>query len=476
VTQSEKIILLVDDEERLLDSISKRISLLGFTPLKATSGAQALETARQTHIDLAIVDLKMPDMDGLVTITKLKEILPDLKTILLTGYGSEKIKQATESLGSLYVEKDAMGGLWDIIRHSGSNGKVVIIKPAVMDSKTGSGKMIVEQVEVHDAVSSSGYPPPKNEPASLKNERTAGQLPRIIGETPVMQRLKKNIHRLSEMDCAIIIKGEIGTGKELVARTIHYHSPRKNQKFLAFDCGCFSDDFHFSELVEAFHESSSKEDKKYPSFSGTIFLDHIENMPKQIQQEMIQLLDGKNSSTGQALDIRFIVVAYKRLKEKVAKGTFQKELYQRIQAIELEVPALRQRLDDLPLLCTYFLNQYSREHEKELKTISEEAFHMFKAYPFPGNIRELKTIIEHAVILSDIQMIQPEHLPEKFSTRQKEIVPEDQGRFLTIQEMEHQHILKAIKATGGNKSKAAQILGISRAALWRKLRIISQNT
>jgi two-component system response regulator AtoC len=147
VTVTEKIILLVDDEERLLDSISKRISLLGFTPLKASSGMEAIEIAKKTEVDLAIVDLKMPDMDGLVTITKLKEIIPNLRTILLTGYGSKKTEEAAEALGSIYVEKDSMGGLWDFIKQSGEQGRVVVIKPPAAVSGSKAGKNVFDRVE-----------------------------------------------------------------------------------------------------------------------------------------------------------------------------------------------------------------------------------------------------------------------------------------------------------------------------------------
>lgn len=173
------------------------------------------------------------------------------------------------------------------------------------------------------------------------------------------------------MDCAIIIRGEIGTGKELIARTIHNLSRRKKQNFLAFDCGCFSRDFRFTELVASYDDTLKYDPLKTESatldqmsYTGTILLDHIENMPKETQQEMLQLIDGKTASPDAIMDVRFIVVAHQSIEEKIIEGKFQMELYSRIRAIEIEIPPLRQRTDDLPILCHYFLGQLNEEFGK----------------------------------------------------------------------------------------------------------------
>jgi DNA-binding NtrC family response regulator len=464
-------ILLVDDEERLLHSISQRISLLGHIPLTASSGQEAIDMARQTHIDLAIVDFKMPDMDGLVTITKLKELLPDLRTVLLTGYGNEKTKQATEALGTIYIEKDSMGGIWDIVKQSSSQGKVVVIKPSISGTKGQSSSHTPDQIEIFDH---HHY---------LQNRTDQPTRPKIIGESHEVQRLKKNIKRFAEMDYPIIIKGENGTGKELVARTIHSLSRRSNQRFLAFDCGCFSTDFHFSELVNMIDDSSRLRLNKEAAgssaavrFRGTIFLDHIENMPKPTQQEMMALLDGTLFSAENEMDIRFIVVANQRLEDKISSGEFIKTLYGRIHAIELSVPPLRNRTEDLPILTRYFLDQLNKEFGKNIRSVSNEAVQALKAYTFPGNIRELKHIIERAVILSDNDVITLTDLPERLQPENRQMDQGSASTFLTIHEMEEQHILKALEITKGNKSKAAELLGISRAALWRKLRLIADDS
>lgn len=486
MASNKKTVLLVDDEKRLLSSMAQRISLLGFTPLKATSGMAAIELAQKNPIDLAIVDLMMPDMEGLVTITKLKEIIPDLKTVLLTGYGNEKVKQATEALGSLYVEKDSMDRLWEMIKKSGSEGRTVVIQ-----TQPGKDDFQISSSPASFPAGRSDHPdsaPYENTgPASKEN-----RLPRIIGETFGMQGLRKNISRFSELDCTVIIKGETGTGKELAARTIHRLSGRSHQRFLAFDCGCFSNDFRFNELVAYFGGTDTKgpgtgsqgPDRKSPGFNGTIFLDHIENMPDQNQEEMVHIMNtrstpGTRGPKSDLMDVRFIVATQQQLSEKVKQKKFRQDLYQRIRTIELEIPPLRERREDIPVLCRSFLAQFNREFQKQVTSISPQVFDIFETYAFPGNVRELRHIMERAVILSDDAAIVPGHLPhrlkvkETVASREPETGPK---KFPTLNEMEQKHILRALEVTKGNKSKASELLGISRAALWRKLRIISSGS
>ncbi len=442
-----KKILLVDDEERLLNSMAQRLTLLGFEAIKAPSGTKAIEIASKTKVDLAIVDLKMPDMDGLTTITRLKQMSPDLKTVLLTGYGSEKTRQRTEMLGSEYFEKDSMGELWDLIRRLSSHS--------------------IDQPVSRGFVDSIG--------------RSFGDLPKIIGETPGMQRLRKDIERLSGLDCNIMLKGEEGTGKELVARAIHKLSHRKDQRFLAFNCGCFSNDFNFTELLGSLEESrgypgSQDDGSREVRFIGTILLDHFETMPEQTQSDMIKLLDKTGSTRSQdsgERGIRFIVATHQDLKSKVEEKKFNRELYQRLNAIFISVPPLRERRDDISPLCSYFLTQLNKEFEKNIESISDEVSSVFMDYPFPGNVRELRHIIERAVILADTTTVELMHLPDRLRKKKSAYPSTKAQAFTTIDEMERAHILRAIEITQGNRSKAAEILGISRAALWRKLKVFN---
>ncbi len=441
-----KKILLVDDEERLLDSMAQRLTLLGFEAIKAPSGTKAIDIASKTKIDLAIVDLKMPDMDGLATITRLKQMAPDMKTVLLTGYGSEKTRQKTKSLGSDYFEKDSMGELWDLIRRMSTQD---------MDRQISRGMV---------------------EPPG----RSLGDLPRIIGETPGMQRLRKDIERLSGLDCTIMIRGEEGAGKELAARTVHKLSHRREQRFLAFNCGCFSNDFNFTELLGSLEEpggytGSKDQGPRDIRFTGTIFLDHFETMPEETQRDMIGLMDKTGSNrfpdSGER-DIRFIVATHQDLKKRVEDKKFNKDLYQRLNAIPMSVPPLRERRDDISPLCSFFLAQLNKDFEKNIESISDEVFSIFMNYSFPGNVRELRHIIERAVILADTTTIELMHLPDRLRKTTPAPLSLGSQPFMSLAELEKAHIVKAIELTRGNRSKAAEILGISRAALWRKLKMI----
>lgn len=487
MTDPVKKILLVDDEERLLNSMEQRLALMGFDVMKASSGTSAVEIAKKNQIDLAIVDLKMPDMDGLITITKLKEIIPELKTVLLTGYGSNKTKQKTKTLGSDYFEKDSMGDLWDLIKGLNSHGNLVVIKPSGSISQSKENYLEDHFAPSRIEILSGQYEQRIDQQASRTNVDSIGRsfrgLPKIVGETPQMQELRKSIERLSALDCTIIIRGETGTGKELVARAIHTLSHRKDQRFLAFSCGCFSNDFHFKELLNSIeksvlHQGSKKTQEMEKGFTGTILLDHFETMPGITQREMLKIMKDKTESgiAGSSeimVDIRFIIATHHDLRKRVQEGKFNEALYNRLNAIEMAVPSLIERKDDIFPLCSYFLYKLNMEFGKDIESFSDEVFSIFLSYPFPGNVRELKHIIERAVILSDGKTIELRHLPERFSNKIQVPGSTENKQLSTLKEMEQNHILKVIEFTRGSKSKSAEILGISRAALWRKLKSIN---
>jgi len=306
----------------------------------------------------------------------------------------------------------------------------------------------------------------------------------MIGETLEMQTLRKKIQRMSRLDCTVIIQGEAGTGKELAARIIHKLSHRKNQRFLAFNCNCFSNDFHFGELLSSLEQFSNQHGIKKSKpmdkgFVGTILLDNFEIMPEQTQQEMIKIIENKataklTDSDAKLLDIRFIVATHQDLKKKVAEKKFNKDLYRKLNAIVLLAPSLKKRREDIFPLCSYFLDKLNREFNKKIKSVSDEVFSLFMSYPFPGNVRELRHIMERAVILADDTTIEIEHLPERFGEKIETFATSENQQFPSLNEMEQSHILKAIQFTNGNKSKACKLLGISRGALWRKLKTINE--
>jgi two-component system response regulator AtoC len=483
MTDTTLKILVVDDEEKFLNSIAERLRLLGFVPFKASSGRQALEIARNARIDLAIVDLKMPDMDGLVTITKLKEIYPELRSVLLTGHGSEKVKQATEALKADYFEKDQMEAFWNFIKRSNRSGNTIVIRPP---SATLAAARDDQEDFYHPGTIEimSDYPSLKNMPPPSVTDRKnnepapAGRL-RMIGETEAMQQLRRDIERLAALDCTVIIRGETGTGKELAARLIHNSSARKNGRFVAINCGCFSNDLLIEELIGRGNDTPPGTAQSSGTIAGsesggTILIDQIEDMSPKMQLSMLKIIDSKKISLQDGVndfpfDVRILASSRYDLSKLVEEGKFRDELYYRLNVLELFIPPLRERRDDIPPLCSYFIQKFTKEFEKAVEYISEEVIATMMSYDFPGNVRELEHIIERAVILADGNTIELKHLPRRF--HQADSPPLDATRtFMTLAEMEKKYILEVLEATGGNKSKTTELLGISRAALWRKLK------
>lgn len=484
MTPQAKQILLVDDEEKLIKSIANRLTMMGFLPVTATSGLEAIQIALDTPIDLAIVDLQMPDMNGLITITKLKEIRPSIKTILLTGHGNEKVRQATESLNSLYFQKDEMAEFWQFIKQLNSDGKVVVIRPAAspQSGEASSGVAPASQIDIH---SHSDFIKTDDQKGSIarKTQRSGrSAYPRIVGETAVMQKLRNSIARMAAVDCTVTLRGEAGTGKELAARAIHAGSMRKQQRFLAINCADFSRQelagqlmgYTSGNLYEAIRTHSG-------IFSaaevGTLLIDQIEEMPADMQTQLLSILDAHDSQkTENKMDIRVLVATAADLERRVHGKSFNSGLYEHLKVFELTLPPLRERKDDIPPLCQYFFDKYRRELGKAVDSVAPEVIETLVAYDFPGNVQELEHIIERAVISADGKIIGQEHLPLRFKKRSESPKPLETNQFLTIAELEKRYILEVLEACKGNKSKTAEILGISRAALWRKLKHFKSET
>ena len=478
-------VLVVDDEKKFLNAITERLKLLGFDTLKASSGAEAIKLAGNHQIGLAIVDLKMPKMDGLVTIAKLKESLPELKTVLLTGYGNEKIKQATEALDTVYFEKQEMSGLWESIKNIRRQGNIVVIhppngvKPSDMAEWDGKNtfkphpiKVLPDRKPGYGAVTHSEIIPQTSAVPS------SGRI-KIIGETLSIQNLRINIKRFASLDCAMILYGETGVGKELAARTIHALSHRRNQRFMAINCGCFSNDLLVEELFGAEPGDIPNKTQPHSGFlgtdsGGTILLDQIEDLTPKMQLSMLKIIDHNRGFQLEKPHIdpyglRILASGRNDLGRLVQEGKFREELYFRLNVVELQIPPLRERRDDIPPLCSYFLHRFAREFDKTVMSISDEVLALFAAYDFPGNVRELEHVIERAVILAEGQTLKPCHLPERFQNTSHSMLQKNK-KIVTLAEKEMQYIFEVLEAAGGNKSKTAKLLGISRAALWRKLK------
>jgi DNA-binding NtrC family response regulator len=483
MTVQTKQVLIVDDEENLLKSIALRMKIMGFSAHTATNGKAAIEITKQQPIDLAIVDLQMPDMDGLVVITKLKEIDPHLKTILLTGHGSEKVRQATESLNTLYFEKAQRGDFWRFIRkldeedpvggaHTASAFSTSKDTPAGISP---AGRSADTQVR-HETASATPAAPPD---AGCQEERNRL---RIVGETPAMQELRKGIARAATLDCTVTLRGEPGTGKELAARVIHACSRHAHNRFLAIDCADFGNPqlaeqllgFTGGQLAGAIRTRSGIFG---PDPVGTLLLDQVEKLPVHMQDQLLNTLIMAESwdaasQPDNSLEIRLIITTETDLAARVKAGSFKRNLYDHLSIFKLKIPPLRERRDDILPLCWYFFDKYREELGKSVDSISPEVIQILAAYEFPGNVRELQYIIERAMIIVHGKTLSQQHLPARFLEEKKPQSPVEPSQLATLAELEKRYIVEVLEATGGNKSKTAEILGISRAALWRKLKLL----
>jgi len=372
-----------------------------------------------------------------------------------------------------------------------TDGSVVVIRPAATspsakvstaNGKEQANRYPANEIEIHPH-RDFGRTAERGEERSPAPRRSVDMdRPWIVGETQAMQTLRKNIERMASLDCTVTLCGEPGTGKELAARAIHSGSMRCDHRFLAINCANFSSEqlagqllgYQSGDLSEAIRTRNG-------IFSsgqmGTLLFDKVEKMPLPMQDQLLSILDMADSQRSRGLqetgiDMRILVATDTDLAERVRKGSFNQYLYQRLSLFELTIPPLRERKDDIHPLCRYFFDRYRKELGKSVSSISPEVIEILLDYDFPGNVRELKYIIERAVILVDGKTIERKHLPVRFLQEKKAVRPSVPRTFATLAEREKRYIVEVLEASNGNKSRTAEVLGISRAALWRKLKQI----
>jgi DNA-binding NtrC family response regulator len=312
----------------------------------------------------------------------------------------------------------------------------------------------------------------------LKKQQT---MPTLIGKSAPMQELKKEIARIAPLDCTVLIQGETGTGKEMVAKMIHKLSSRGQKRFYAINAGVFSPELLANELFG--HEKgaftgaqSTKEGIFEAANYGTLLLDEIGEMPVNMQVQLLRVLQERTitrvgGTSDISINVRVIAATHRNLEKLVEKDQFRQDLFYRLNVFTLRLPALRERPDDIPLFCNFFMEKYCTTFGKEVTGLSEEAMLALMRHSYPGNVRELENIIERAVVLCDSGTIHLNHLPQEFSTGSKKRRKAHTGNaHRTLADVEQEHITQVLNSVEGNKATAAKILGIDRATLWRKLK------
>lgn len=441
-------ILLVEDEASSRKGLTQFLQSLEFDVITATDGKEAFEAFKKEDPDLVISDIRMPEMDGVTLLEKIKAESPSAKVILLTAYGSVEDAVKAMKKGAFYY----------------------LTKPVNL-----------EELEflVKKAFSSHRL---EEENKELRQElfRERYDQGNLIAQSPKMKELLKTVDKIAASNASVLIEGESGTGKELIARRIHDLGPRSQQPFIAVHCAALTETLLSSELFG--HEKGAftgATDRKKGRFErahgGSLFLDEIGEISKETQVKLLRVLqEGEFERVGGTktikVDVRLIAATNKTLLDEVRQQRFREDLYYRINVIYLKAPPLRERKEDIAPLVDAFIRQYAGLNGKKISGIDPAALELLMRYDWPGNIRELKNVIERMIVLSAGDRLTREQVPDEF--RQGRVSPGAPGLFAggdRITDVEKELIQKVLQEVKGNKSLAAERLGISRRTLYRKL-------
>ncbi|MGB8657594.1 MAG: sigma-54 dependent transcriptional regulator [Candidatus Zixiibacteriota bacterium] len=440
-------ILVVDDEESMCKFMEIMLKKEGYEVNTSQSSLSALERVKSEDYDLVIADLMMPEMNGLELLSRVKSMDSDLDFIVMTAFAS--VDSAIEAL-----KKGALD---------------YITKPFKVDEIKIAVKKSLEQKKI------------ARENVQLKKElKSEFDFDRFIGNSPEILKLKKMAEKIARSDSTVLIEGESGTGKELVARAIHYHSPRSDKPFVTINCAALPENLLESELFGHVRGSFTgavrdKDGLFKVADDGTFFLDEVGMTTPPIQAKLLRVLEEKEitpvgGTTPIKVDVRLIAATNADLEQEVKLGNFRADLYYRLHVIPIRIPPLRERVEDIELLSSYFVRKYCQTMQIEEKTISNEAAQRLLSCKWPGNVRELENAIEHAVLLSRGKEINVEDLPQKIKDGgQIDLVTEAQPTVPTLETIEKAYVFWVLNQTGWQKGKAASILGIDSSTLYRKI-------
>ena len=437
-------ILIVDDEQEIRDSLSEVLSDEGFLTYTAENGAVALEMMKEIHYDIIISDIKMPELDGVTLLQKVKEQAPDTFVILVTSYGSTETAINAMRMGAIDY----------------------ILKPIDFDELI----LRIKNIDLHKEL--------LREVRFLRQEISAKyNYEHIIGESIAMKRMYRLIDKVAPSTSTVLVAGRSGTGKELVARAIHARSERAHRPFVAINCGAIPETLFESELFGykkgAFTGASRDKDGVFKAAAGgTLFLDEVGEIPLQVQVKLLRVIEMREikplgSNKIIPIYVRIIAATNRDLAKEVEKGSFREDLYYRLNIIEIYLPALSERKDDIPLLVTHFVNKYNNELKRRIIGVDNDAMKNLVNYNWKGEVRELENIIERAVLLSDGDMISLEDLPKRTVESSSSGYPDNLKE--ASRSFEKKHIVHMLEKCENDKAKVADILGIGLSSLYRKI-------
>jgi len=439
-------ILIVDDEPIARDNLAHIITKDGYLARVAVDGQQAIDLLNKEEVDLVLTDLCMKGKDGMAVLDEAKRLWPAIEVVLITGHAT--VDTAVEAM--------RRGAYHYIAKPFKINELRAIVEKALEKNLLRREiHLLREQVD----------------------SRKGAQ--RIVGQSAKIQALRETIGQVSQLDCNVLIQGETGTGKELVARTIHELSPRCKKRFVAFNCGVFTEELITSELFGyergAFTGANKiKKGLLEMAEGGTVFFDEVGELPLSMQVKLLRVLQERTlrrvgGTEEIAVDFRLLAATNKDLKRETEGGAFRPDLYYRLDVLTINVPSLAERKEDIPLLTYHFLAKHASAG-RMVPRLSPEAEHRLMLYEYPGNIRELENIAQRILIACDGDVVEPQHIATVFGDTEGMTIRDHREHWPSLEEHEKQYILEVLDEVEGNKSAAVKILRIDRVSLWRKIK------
>jgi DNA-binding NtrC family response regulator len=446
-------VLTIDDDDMIRSFFSGLLRDEGYEVLSAATGAKGEALLRQKPVDVVLLDLRLPDTDGLTILRRIKRQDLNVHVIVLTAYSG--VRSAVEAMKL---------GAYDYIDKPSDASKLkLIIKRALQELAM---RREIERLRQKSA----GYP--------------KGW---IVGESDEMRRIARLVRKVAQGKATVLLQGESGTGKEVVAHAVHRQSPRCEKPFTVINCAAIPEDLLESELF-GFEEGAftgAKRRKKgllEVADEGTLFLDEIGEMAPKMQAKILRVLETRmvrrvGGTSDVKVDVRFIAASNRDLKDAVKQGTFREDLYYRLGVVVIDLPPLRERIQDLQLFVAAFIDEFNRSMGRKMNGVSSEVLELMRRYPWPGNIRELRNVIERAMVLCDGDEIQAAHLPAELSDgygpprgalrpdSPPDLPPGGVDLEDVVGDVERRYIEQALERTDGNQTEAAELLGISRDQL-----------
>jgi DNA-binding NtrC family response regulator len=447
-------ILVIDDEKSIREIFTVLLEERGYQVEAAETGADGVARARDFAPDIVLLDMNLPDMSGLETLTRIKTSLPQADVDIITAFGTIRNAVEATKLGAYaYLEKPV------------DNEELLLTI-----SRLTEVKRLAREVEGLKSELSSRY-----------------RFSNIVGTSARMNSVFQMMDKIARVDGTVLITGESGTGKELIARAIHFRSPRQKGPFVVVNCGAIPKDLIESEFFGhtkgAFTDAKAEKVGKFEQAqSGTIFLDEVGELSPEAQVKLLRALGEREivkvgGTETIPIDVRVIAATNRNLEEAVRRGEYREDLFWRLAVLSLHLPPLRERKEDIPLLCERIIGRYNRDLGKAVRSVSPEALELFSSYAWPGNIRELESVLNEAMVLSETADIEVRSLPDRI---RNQAVADGETAGETGQSLgemvagvagkaEKKMIEKALEASGWNKTRAAQLLGISRKTLFNKM-------